>query len=377
MADDSKHEVSRKDAVIRRAALLLSGLVLSPDNALERYRDKRAGDPRLDVEHLRRARDILDAVGFAIAAGEPERWSAVEQAWESLRKDAAKVPELPEEVAATKPAARAATATSAGAQPPEQSAGQPPDRTPPDPASGDAAAEQSRPPSLAREEGPEDESQLPAWQGEPPRASAAPLPSGVPKPPSPLAAPPASPPQPAPPQPLSPLRPVGPPGIPGSVEQPGRSPAVEQAADQQINETAEVDLAQLQLGERALPFEGAAKAPPSAADDLPPLKESDIDQTAALGVKISLEEALPFDMPSSAKAPELTLEQYASYRAECAVTPDHAEAIRKCYGVAGEKAHRALEREWTERLAAKPDERQRVTALQERFEAWLRRQRQG
>ncbi|HZO16922.1 MAG TPA: hypothetical protein VFB62_26780, partial [Polyangiaceae bacterium] len=72
---------SRSDPETRQASLLLSGLVLTPDTALETFRERRAADKELDVAHLKRARDLLDYVSAAINSGEPERWTRIEQAW--------------------------------------------------------------------------------------------------------------------------------------------------------------------------------------------------------------------------------------------------------------------------------------------------------
>ena len=56
--------VSRKDPQIRKAALLLSSLVLTPDSALEAFRKRRAADPEVDLSSLERARDIVEACRY-------------------------------------------------------------------------------------------------------------------------------------------------------------------------------------------------------------------------------------------------------------------------------------------------------------------------
>jgi len=76
---------SRSDPETRKTSLLLSGLVLTPDGGLAQFRDRRLPDGSLDLEHLRRARDILDAVGAAITTGEPALWAQVERAWQALQ----------------------------------------------------------------------------------------------------------------------------------------------------------------------------------------------------------------------------------------------------------------------------------------------------
>ncbi|RLB57609.1 MAG: hypothetical protein DRI90_17810 [Deltaproteobacteria bacterium] len=77
---------SRSDPETRKASLLLSGLALTPDSALEVFRDRRAGDPALALEHLRQARDILDAVAAAIVSSDPAPWRQIEQAWSTLHQ---------------------------------------------------------------------------------------------------------------------------------------------------------------------------------------------------------------------------------------------------------------------------------------------------
>jgi hypothetical protein len=123
MAERNDGAGSRQDPRIRHGALLLSSLVLSPDSALERYREQRAGDRGLDVEQLRRARDVLDAIGFAISADEPERWTRLEQAWRLLRDDAHRLPRPLDDNRPSAP--RTAEDRRAAASPPERAA--PPD----------------------------------------------------------------------------------------------------------------------------------------------------------------------------------------------------------------------------------------------------------
>lgn len=85
---------SRSSPDVRRASLLLSGLVLTGDDSLEAFRNRRVGDPSLDIDHLKRARDILDAVHEAITSGDdPGRWERVEKAWQILiEREASEAP---------------------------------------------------------------------------------------------------------------------------------------------------------------------------------------------------------------------------------------------------------------------------------------------
>lgn len=86
-AQDLGNELDR-----RRASLLLSGLVLTPDGSLDVFRERRAADATLDLELLRLARDILDEVSLAITSSEPERWARLQRAWDSLCDDAEAAP---------------------------------------------------------------------------------------------------------------------------------------------------------------------------------------------------------------------------------------------------------------------------------------------
>ncbi|MBI4702264.1 MAG: hypothetical protein HY744_14145 [Deltaproteobacteria bacterium] len=126
-------ESSRSHPLVRQSALLCSALVLSPDGALERYRAQRCGDRALDLDHLRRARDILDAVGFAVATGDPGRWRRLEQAWRALGDDPRRRPEPRAEAGAPPPAAPAPP----GPAPPALA---PPRSPPPPPVSPGAIA---------------------------------------------------------------------------------------------------------------------------------------------------------------------------------------------------------------------------------------------
>ncbi|HHH27785.1 MAG TPA: hypothetical protein ENK57_05490, partial [Polyangiaceae bacterium] len=75
---------SRSSPDVRRASLLLSGLVLTADDSLEAFRDRRVGNKSLDTAHLKRARDVLDAVHEAITEGDDARWQRLEEAWKLL-----------------------------------------------------------------------------------------------------------------------------------------------------------------------------------------------------------------------------------------------------------------------------------------------------
>ena len=75
----------RNDPAIRKGALLLSSLVLTPREGLEAYRDRRVANKQVDLESLAKARAVLDAVGFVLRSESAADWRKVEQAYEVLR----------------------------------------------------------------------------------------------------------------------------------------------------------------------------------------------------------------------------------------------------------------------------------------------------
>jgi len=147
----------------RKASLLLSGLVLTPDKALETFRERRAADPTLDLAHLSRAKDILVAISRAITSSDAEGWARIEAAWavlcgdaespdgvapadaETAPTDAAAEADEPIEGGAAAPAAEDtgadATATPAAAPQAEEGAASPA----PEAEAADAAAKQAEP----------------------------------------------------------------------------------------------------------------------------------------------------------------------------------------------------------------------------------------
>ena len=68
----------RNDPVIRKGALLLSSLVLTPDEGLAAYGDRRVGNEDVDPEQLKQAREILDAVGFVLQSGGKDDWQKLQ-----------------------------------------------------------------------------------------------------------------------------------------------------------------------------------------------------------------------------------------------------------------------------------------------------------
>jgi hypothetical protein len=79
---------SRSDDATRKAAVTLSALLLTPDDGLASFRNRRVADSEIDVGMLRRARDLLDAVSNALSSRDAQRWRRIEEAWRVLERDA-------------------------------------------------------------------------------------------------------------------------------------------------------------------------------------------------------------------------------------------------------------------------------------------------
>jgi hypothetical protein len=86
---------------------------------------------------------------------------------------------------------------------------------------------------------------------------------------------------------------------------------------------------------------------------------------------------LPTGAPGEVLAdfPRLTLQQYASLRAELGVAPEQVRAILPRYGVESVAAHRALNGWWETYFARQPAARVTFHDDRERFMEWLRAQR--
>jgi hypothetical protein len=89
--------------------------------------------------------------------------------------------------------------------------------------------------------------------------------------------------------------------------------------------------------------------------------------------------ALPFAGNTGGAAllpfPRLSLEAYASLRAELSVWPERAAGILPRYHVMNEAAYRALHAHWQIELAASPEARATFDKLLAGYTAWLRTQR--
>src|SRR5947207_545199 len=71
----------------RTWSLLLSSLALTPDEGLAAFRERRLGDPRIELSKLRQARAILDSVAQALESRDAARWQRLTQAFELLAPD--------------------------------------------------------------------------------------------------------------------------------------------------------------------------------------------------------------------------------------------------------------------------------------------------
>lgn len=149
--------------------------------------------------------------------------------------------------------------------------------------------------------------------------------------------------------------------------------------------TAEVDLTSVRA---RLPFEGVAteeaaieraheveqNAQPRKADT-PPVKGLTGDVPVDLFRRIALG-PLPFSGSRPARGPRLSLEQYASYRAELTVFSHRPDIILERYGLR-DPAHRAREESaWAERLRRNPQEGARGRQLYDAYvRYWMARSR--
>ena len=324
--------LDRNDPIVRRGALLLSALVLTPDSALSAYRAQRAGIPELDVALLDKARSILDAVSFAIQGDQMGSWRRVEQAWEILRKVP---PPAPKEEALHQEVTAADLAGGAGAieAPPVEHVVEP------------APAPRARESGTAR----------------PALGDRAPAPVVM----APVRAAPVSPPAPpvAPPPPVAVVR-----------------PAVVEADTLagSVDETAAVDFAAIAAA--VLPFANGVSAPPRPFSEIEPDAEAaPVGETAEINLAILAEATMPFARSAgevNAARDELTTEQYASLCAErLHVGPEGRAEVDARYGLHTEADAQMLDKRWRRRLAADPTLEGKHRELVERYRDWLRQKR--
>jgi hypothetical protein len=84
--------------------------------------------------------------------------------------------------------------------------------------------------------------------------------------------------------------------------------------------------------------------------------------------------AVPFagSKPAVVAVPQLAIVTYASFCAEMAVWPEHAEKIRQTYGVVSPVVHEALDAYWRERAARNPEVHRELWGRYEQYERYLR-----
>jgi hypothetical protein len=122
--------------------------------------------------------------------------------------------------------------------------------------------------------------------------------------------------------------------------------------------------------------------PPEPAD--PPAHEASaadaLGSTAMMPpILLDRDATLPFveatglDLEDSVRN-SLSLEQYASLRAELALQRSDRPSILTRYGIADESAHGLLVAAWDKHLAADADARSKLERLTHQFTAWLRQQ---
>ncbi len=84
MQGDQGNRISRTSPETGKMSRTLSALVVTTDDELVTYRQRRVAEPNVDIELLRQARDLLDLVGLAITQGGPERWNKIRAAHAAL-----------------------------------------------------------------------------------------------------------------------------------------------------------------------------------------------------------------------------------------------------------------------------------------------------
>ncbi len=158
---------------------------------------------------------------------------------------------------------------------------------------------------------------------------------------------------------------------PGTSPQPARNAGPSDPPEAAASSVDQTMTAVPTVAEEPLPFSGSAPPPPPAEPELPPAAGGNVAQTEPLDAAQIAKAVLPFGrLPPG--LPTLTVEQYAAFCAECAVSPECVAAVRQRYHLPDERAHRALEGHWTQRLSADPALSKRFRDLLDRYRDWLR-----
>jgi len=79
--------------------------------------------------------------------------------------------------------------------------------------------------------------------------------------------------------------------------------------------------------------------------------------------------------PSYAPALELTVDQYASLCAECAVHPERIGEVLARYHIPSDAARRIIDRHWQSRLAEDPELHRQWEQSYANYQTWLMKQR--
>ncbi|MCC6523889.1 MAG: hypothetical protein IT373_14620 [Polyangiaceae bacterium] len=341
MSTNRKPSLERSGPDAMRVGSLLKTLGTTPDGKLATFAEQKCPkDGKGDAARVRRARDLLDAIGEALESSEEGPWLRVEAAWRVAIEGTSEM-RAGADLAKAEAAAR----------------GVPRERVAPP--RGPIAA------GAARAEEPNAPPKPPSVFSQEPLGDAdadTPMPA---RPPSPWVQPTAA------------------------TRRDDQVAPVAFAAVPSIDETQGVDENHLLL--EALPFKGSAEPPtPGAAlADLPPMSPGDLDGTSVMGRALSLDETIPFlgarslrkelaaeaalrgrtpvepaapppaaaslVRPAGARASEpaeLTLEQFAGLCAACEVEPERTAEIEREYGVPTSVARRALDARWMARFRA-------------------------
>jgi len=177
-----------------------------------------------------------------------------------------------------------------------------------------------------------------------------------------------------------PADPPSPPVKPPSPQvDPPRHPEVRLVEDLKI--TAVLDIpAEFREQMARWPFKPRAPGPELARTMKSPAPNWRQGETAPLGddsVAKAVAAVLPFVPVGAAPVPfpRLSLEAYASLRAELSQWPERSDEILPRYHVMNEAAQRALEAHWQAEIAASPEAYATFDKLLAEYTAWLRTQR--
>jgi hypothetical protein len=324
----------RNDPKVRGWSLLLSSLALTPDVGLGSFRDRRAGDPKLDLEKLKVARGVLDAVAQAIESKDPGRWHRLERAFALLERDALLPLDQADGGKDTSSAIPAKQTTSPNAPAPSA-----------EPASTMEQASQEQAPALVAAPTPINTYALGGFVN----PAAAVTPAGVPQPPRVFA-----------PSALA----VSPPPL--AVPPPVSKKPVPSPID--INQAGGAG------GDRTvLPFTGGPGVPPPMAADEP---HSDVGSTATVDAVV-IDDALPFvSEEDTVRAPaaialSLVLQPYASFCVERELYAGRISEVRARYGIADLATETTLDQKWQTVLGADATLRADFDAKCKSYREWL------